>query len=113
MLSGIITFITFTFQSGYIQINIFWLNPRVYHHSLHSNMVIFKFRKVSVNVLSSVFFTFQYGYIQIEEIELLKSFMANFTFQYGYIQILRCATSIDSPTFFTFQYGYIQIDSMP
>ena len=76
-------------------------------------MVIFKFRKVSVNVLSSVFFTFQYGYIQIEEIELLKSFMANFTFQYGYIQILRCATSIDSPTFFTFQYGYIQMqDSM-
>ena len=39
VLSGIITFITFTFQSGYIQINIFWLNPRVYHHSLHSNIL--------------------------------------------------------------------------
>ena len=99
----------FTFQSGYIQINIFWLNPRVYHHSLHSNMVIFKFRKVSVNVLSSVFFTFQYGYIQI-----FISLNLQIHITALYIPIWLYSNNANKGlmhifVFFTFQPGYIQM----
>ena len=56
--------ITFTFQSGYIQI------PRCMIYTsgtptLHSNLVIFKYYAISKLFQNSLYFTFQSGYIQI------------------------------------------------
>ena len=77
----------FTFQSGYIQINIKSSMPAI-----------------------AYLFTFQSGYIQIRFHSDIVHITIIFTFQSGYIQIISTITKYLITIFFTFQSGYIQIN---
>ena len=78
----------FTFQSGYIQMDLGRLKK-----------------------CSSVSFTFQSGYIQISLSKSNAHSLYIFTFQSGYIQILILDRDLSSINRFTFQSGYIQMQS--
>ena len=55
--------------------------------SLHSNLVLFKFDFVSLNIFF-ISFTFQSGYIQIKLVVYIVQNKGAFTFQSGSIQII-------------------------
>ena len=100
--------------------------------TLHSNLVIFKWKPWQVHSSDLMNFTFQSGYIQIfislnfqihitalyipiwlysnkakgQEENLMQMF---FTFQSGYIQIIVKAATVPAKATFTFQSGYIQM----
>ena len=79
--------LTFTFQSGYIQI----LFPIYWHYLLYFLYIpiwLYSNNATIDNKTNVTPFTFQSGYIQIIAGYGVVNYMQNFTFQSGYIQIL-------------------------
>ena len=78
--SGLLDFIIFTFQSGYIQI-FKRTKLNALYTPLHSNLVIFKLIAAACAVCKFVIFTFQSGYIQIilfmKSLALLQALHSN------------------------------------
>ena len=123
--------ISFTFQSGSIQIMLFWqmeytlmlLYIPIWFYSnsirryrvfsrgrtLHSNLVLFKWPRKWLILESLRIFTFQSGSIQIRAKRLYCRTIWNFTFQSGSIQMITQCVMNYVLTYFTFQSGSIQI----
>ena len=122
---------TFTFQSGYVQIEpCSGYSFRPYNFTFQSGYVQISF---ALQIWPSrIVFTFQSGYVQIYRkryggkafrlyipIWLCSNYGkhvrgredACFTFQSGYVQILSCFVLSFPLSSFTFQSGYVQIHS--
>ena len=120
---------TFTFQSGYIQIQRY--TSQLHYHDLYIPIWLYSNHTTICDYSVIFIFTFQSGYIQIVCKFVIGAICSVFTFQSGYIQIfikkgywIVCnnlyipiwlysndayGVIIVTGSNFTFQSGYIQI----